>query len=116
MDDGWESLLIGLGAAAAPVGPHLDFWRMEPRGVFYHLRGLEDDLAQSRGGPAPHTQLDFSSQVAQVTEFISTGLSFARSLGCDETKTFVIFGFRWTGLRGRHLTSWSNPRRMLRPI
>jgi hypothetical protein len=115
-DDGWEALFVGLEATAAPFGPHLDFWRMEPLGVFYHLRGLEDDLAQARGGPPPRTELDFSLQVNRVTEVISTGLSFARSLGCDEAQTSVIFGFRWTGLQGRHLTSWGNPRRVLRPI
>jgi hypothetical protein len=116
LDEGWEALLVELGAAAALTFPHLDFWRMEPRGVFYHLRGFEDDLAQGHGGPVPGTQLDYSSQVARVTEVISTGLSFARSLGCDEAKTSLIFGFRWTGLQGRHLTSWADTRRMLRPF
>jgi hypothetical protein len=114
LEDGWEALLIELGVAALGF-PHLDFWRMEPRGVFYQLRGLDDDLAQANGGPAPRTQLDFSSQVARVTEVISTGLSFARSLGCDEPKTSLTFGFRWTGLQGRHLTSWADRRRILRP-
>ena len=47
---------------------------------------------------------------------ISTGLSFARSLGCDAAKTSLVFGFRWTGLEGRHLTSWADSRRWLRPI
>lgn len=114
-DDGWETLLLELSNESVLNFPHLDFWRMEPRGVFYHLRGLEDDLAQARAGPAPHTQIDFSSQVSQVAEVISTGLSFARSLGCDAAKTSLVFGFRWSGLEGRHLTSWADSRRWLRP-
>jgi hypothetical protein len=116
LDEGWESLLVDLDAAAALNFPHLDFWRMEPRGVFYHLCRLEDDLAQAHGGPAPGKELDFSLQVSRVTEVISTGLSFARSLGCDEAKTSMIFGFRWAGLQGRHLTSWADRRRRFRPF
>ena len=67
--------------------PHLDFWRMDPRGMFYAIRGLEDDVASGRNGPPPLTQLDFLLQISRVSEIISTGLSFARSMGCDETHT-----------------------------
>ena len=54
-------------------------------------------------------------QISRTTEVISTGLSFARSLGCDESKTTLEFGFRWTGLRGRRLASWVEPNRFFRP-
>jgi hypothetical protein len=115
-DLGWEALLADLDLSEAMAFPHLDFWRMEPRGVFYHLRGLEDDFARARLGPAPGTQLDFMLQISRTAEVISIGLSFARSLGCDELRTSLIFGFRWSGLAGRHLTSWVEPSRFLRPI
>jgi hypothetical protein len=78
--------------------------------VFYHIRALEDDLAKERG-PTPGTQLDFLLQIARIAEDISTGLSFGRSLGCDEAKTLLLFGFRWTGLAGRQLSSRVEPMR-----
>jgi hypothetical protein len=61
----------------------------------------------------PRQQLDFSLQVARVAEVISTGLSFARSLGCKDEGTSIVFGFSWTKLEGRVLTSWTDPRRGL---
>jgi hypothetical protein len=44
---------------------------------------------------------------------MSIGLSFGRSMGCDDTKTSVAFAFRWTGLEGRRLTSWAQRHRSL---
>lgn len=107
---GWEAMIDLLGPKKAMLSRKLDFWRVEPRGVFYLLRATEDDLAAPMG-PEPGTQLDFSLQVGRAAELISTGLSFARSLGCDEAKSSLTFGFRWSGLAGRHLSSWVDPQR-----
>lgn len=112
-ENGWESLVQNMNPATAFLGPHLDFWRMEPRGVFYHIRALEDDLATSRG-LQPLTVLDFLLQISRTAEVISTGLSFGQTLGCDTTKTSLLFGFRWTRLRGRALVSWVEPSRWFR--
>ncbi len=112
-ENGWESLVQDLNPATAFLAPHLDFWRMEPRGVFHHIRALEDDLATSRG-LQPLTALDFLLQISRTAEVISTGLSFGQTLGCDATKTSLIFGFRWTRLRGRALVSWVEPSRWFR--
>ena len=35
-------------------------------------------------------------------------------MGCTEEQSSLICGFRWTGLEGRHLTSWSDPHRGIR--
>lgn len=115
LDNGWEALIAALDSATAFLSPHLDFWRIDPRGVFYHLRGLEDDLAGGRG-PPPRTQLDFLLQVSRPAEVISTGLAFGRALGCDPAKTALVFGFRWSGLAGRALTSWVEPGRMVHSV
>jgi hypothetical protein len=113
LDQGWEALIVALDPRRTIGLPGVDFWRAEPSGVFYHLRALEDDLASGRG-LEPGTQLDFLLQISRVAEVISTGLSFARTLGCDEAETLLIFAFRWTGLAGRELTSWVEPMRSFR--
>src|SRR5204862_4389727 len=51
IDNGWEALLHD--DSTSFLGPHLDFWRMEPEGRFYHLRGFEDDMASKRSSGAP---------------------------------------------------------------
>jgi hypothetical protein len=111
---GWECLIAELNQADA-WGTHLDFWRIDPAGRFYHLRGLEDDMSHPRSQkPTPGTQLDFYLVASRVTEIISYVLSFARTLGCDERNTALELAFRWSGLYGRSLTSWVVPGRRLR--
>jgi hypothetical protein len=113
LDNGWQALVTNLPPEMAIMGHHLDFWRIDPRGVFYHVRGLEDDLNDSRG-VAPREGLELLIQMSSIAEIISTALSFGRSLGCKEDVTSLIFGFRWTKLRGRMLTSWTDPRMGIR--
>lgn len=108
-EGGWETCLVDLSSDGV-WGRHLDFWRAEPNGSFYHLRGLWDDLPNS-GRFKPHTYLDFALHARHVAEAVSIGSHFARSLGCDEKSTNVAFGCRWTGLEGRHLYSWTEPDR-----
>jgi hypothetical protein len=107
-DGGWEAFLC---LNQTVFGSSLDFWRIDPKGSFYHIRALEDDLSKSSGGPEPHTVLDFLIQVSRTTEIIAVGLSFARSMGCVESETSLAFAFRWMGLKGRHLASWVDRRR-----
>jgi hypothetical protein len=88
---------------------------MKPEGRFYHIRELEDDMPESDNyrKPKPKTQLDFVLQISRVTEFISIGMSFARTLKYTEENTAVNFAFRWRGLAGRHLSSWVEPLRSI---
>lgn len=113
VEGGWEQLDNSLDGRQAPFPPGLDFWRMEPRGVFYQARAIEDDLRVEQG-LQPGQYLDFDLQVRHVAEVIDIGLTFGRSLGCDEAATEVEFGFRWTKLAGRRLVAWSNRERWLR--
>lgn len=110
IDGGWEALLADPGKDHINV-PHLDFWRIDPtQGSYFLLTAFEDDLVVPTPGSEPRTQLDFSFQLRKIAEIISVALSFARSMGCDQTKTSLAFAFRWTKLKGRQLSSWADPR------
>ena len=114
VDGGWESILNFVGTRTGAFGPSLDFWRIGPPAVFYHIRALEGDFARPPDYPY-RKQLDFYLQIARVAEIISTGLSFGRSLGCDAEKTSLVFGFRWKGLLNRDLASIIDPQRWIPP-
>jgi Putative DNA-binding domain len=109
-DEGWETLLAATGHITSGW-PHLDFWRIDPKGIFYLLTALEDDLQGPNQRPQPLTQLDFLLQISRVAEIISVALSFGRSMGCDPSKTAIGFAFRWSKLADRHLSSWAQPQR-----
>ena len=89
--------------------PHLDYWRIEPKGDFYLLTALEDDMPLPGPRPEPLTLLDFQLQISRIAEIISVALSFGRSMGCEPSKTSLSFSFRWSRLTGRSLTSWVEP-------
>ena len=91
----------------------IDFWRIDPRGEFYHLDTLQDDFHQSRG-ITPGTQLDFRLQITRVVEYITAARSFAQAMGCQNGGGSLACAFRWTGLRGRTLVSRQDPDAALR--
>ena len=51
----------------------------------------------------------------RTAEAIAVGIAFAKAMNCDPEKVQLAFGFRWTGLRGRQLTSWVEPTRHIFP-
>jgi hypothetical protein len=113
IDGGWQALLAESGYGLFKV-PHLDFWRIDPaQGSYYLLTAFEDDLELPAPRPEPRTQLDFSLQLRRIAEIISVALSFARSMGCDQIKTTLVFAFRWTKLKGRKLSSWADRERTI---
>ena len=108
-DKGWELLVIG--DRTTPSDRYLSFWRIEPTGRLYDLQGFDDDLYP---GHVPGEQLDFYLQIADVGEIIATALALARGFN-PPADSDIHFHFRWTGLHGRQLTSWTSPNRPLRP-
>ena len=107
-DEAWETLVVRLESKVE----HLDFWRINPaEGTFYLVTGLSDDLKVPVPKPEPGTQLDFLLQISRVAEVISIALSFARAMECEPSKTALQFTFRWSKLKGRHLTAWVQPQR-----
>ncbi|MEX0641612.1 MAG: hypothetical protein WD468_02870 [Pirellulales bacterium] len=106
VDDALEQLVVD------DDPPDIDFWRIEPRGRFYQLTNLEDDAPGTQTNPLkPGTELDFMLQISRVAEVISVSLANARALDVDDATTWLSLAFRWSGLRGRKLTSWVEPAR-----
>ena len=99
-DQVWEALV------ALSSGRHTDFERFDPKGNFYHLRLLFDDLQLTDYSPTPGVAFDYALPIYDCTEAIAVGLAFAKAMGCQEDDCTLEFAFRWSGLRGRELISW----------
>ena len=108
-EDGWEMLVRPLSGTFLRDE---DFWRLEPQGRFYLHRALQDDMRESNRAPEPSTQLDLVLVIRRTAETSATALAFARALGADDDAT-LRFAFRWRGLEGRILATWSSPGRHL---
>jgi hypothetical protein len=103
VDKGWEALIISLQKGWSK---HVDFMRMDPKGEFYLHRLLQDDFTdQVERGKA----LDAILVVLSTAEAIAVGLSVVKAVGWPVDGTKLGFGFRWTKLSGRELSSWANP-------
>lgn len=109
LEGAWETSLLN------PSFGHIDFWRATGGGRFYHRRAFEDDTASARWdqGPEPGTRLEFAIAIQRTTEAIAVPLEFIRAMGGTTEETEIAFAFRWRGLKGRKLSSWANPRRMI---
>jgi len=108
-DKRWEALV------ALPNGRHTDFLQFDPKGKFYHLRALFDDLRLTNQSPAPGTALDIALPILDSAEAIAVGLAFAKAMGCPEDTCTLEFAFRWSGLNGRELASWIYAGRYISP-
>jgi hypothetical protein len=99
----WEALIVALSDHSAN---RLEFFRVDPRGVFYLRRLLQDDAVPKQVEPG--TRLDPVLVIYRVTEATAVGIAIAKGLGWPET-TRLGFLFRWQKLKGRRLDSWANP-------
>jgi hypothetical protein len=104
----WQAFIASFGSG---ISDHFDFWRIDPKGFFYLRRTLQDDLTDR---VTPLTQFDVLLATIRTAEAIAVGLSLAKALGWDESAT-LGFGFEWTRLRGRTLSSWVNPLVLMNP-
>lgn len=111
LDGGWETFLYNCEPGS--WYNHLDFWRAEPGGQFYLYRAFEDDISEGKGYPEAMTTLDFGMAIWRATEAIAVPMAFARAMGLAPEKTTMFYAFRWSGLRGRYLSSWTKPGRYL---
>ena len=110
VNDGiWEALITSLGDGFAS---HIDYWRLSPDGQFYLYRAFQDDIGSSDQAPQPGTALDFGLAILRAAECVAVSIAFAKAMGCSEDSSINIV-FRWSGLRGRTLSSWANPGRYL---
>lgn len=99
VDDAWEALI-------ALPSRHLDFVRFDPKGDFYQLRALYDDLQLTDYSPMPGVAFDYAIPIYDCAEAIAVGLAIAKAMGCPEDDCTLEFAFRWSGLRDRELVAW----------
>ena len=104
----WEALIVILNSDWLR---YIDFMRLDPKGRFYLRQAFSEDIKDSYPKPI----LDFVWPIRNLAEAIAVGIAFAKAMGCDPEKTQLAFGFQWTNLRGRKLTSWVEPARYIPP-
>lgn len=90
----WEALIV--------TERFIEFQHMRADGEFYQRNALEEDLNDGRSGT-----LDPTWMIYRVAEAIAVGLAFAAAMKISD-EGVLHFGFRWSGLKGRHLPPrWS---------
>jgi transcriptional regulator with XRE-family HTH domain len=85
---------------------HADYWRADPRGRLFLLRGYQEDSPRDRLAPSPQTGFDLVLPIWRTAECLLHAERLARRLDA----TAVQFRMRWTGLRGRRLTALARSR------
>lgn len=113
VEEGWETFLYSYERDS--WYNHLDFWRVEPDGRFYAYRAFEDDITEGKGYPETMTTLDLRLVVWRVAEAIAVPMAFARAMDLAPEETTLHYAFRWSGLRGRELSSWTEPAKHVTP-
>jgi len=100
--EAWEALLVNLEAFG--FVNLIDFWRVDPKGRFYHRRALYEDLEPFGQKIEPMQVLDFTLPIWFVAEVIALGIQFARNMEVPSDER-LLFKFRWSNLKGRRLAS-----------
>lgn len=103
-DGGWEASIL-MENPAFVKGTMVDFWRIDPRGEFYHRRTLEDDLWANIPDEDRGTTFDIMNGVKRVAEALATVQAFAQGMLVAPDKATMQAAFLWTNLHGRHLYS-----------
>lgn len=102
IDKAWQALVVSFESWS----DHVDFMRLDPTGIFYLRRVLQDDLTPKI---SPGTELDVILTILRITETLAVALTMTKALGWEPEKTTLGIGFRWQKLSGRELSSWANP-------
>ena len=88
-----------------------DFWRIDPKGNFYLLRGYQEDSPDShRGFANPGKDFEITLPVWRLGEFLLRVADLGEVMFEEGFK--IIVNCNWTGLQGRRLTV-RNSRRFL---
>jgi hypothetical protein len=86
---------------AFPDPAHSDYWRANPCGRFFLVRGyLEDSVPNLK----PGSKISPEIQILRVGEALAHAQQIGRLLAGRDSWVHFVVG--WTGLRGRHLTGW----------
>jgi len=89
----------------------IDFLRIDPKGRLFLLRALQDDIGKSNRSPEPLTRLEFALSILRTAESIVVAIAFAKAMAYPSESTKLLFGFKWTKLKGRELSYWAHPQR-----
>lgn len=110
LDD--ETIECWLGAPgierAFADAAHADFWRIDVHGRAYVRRGYQED---GLDGTPPGTLMDTGLPIIRAAEIVGHAVALARAASASE-RPAIECELRWTGLMGRDLLSWANPRRI----
>ncbi|HEX5763153.1 MAG TPA: hypothetical protein VFY04_08530 [Solirubrobacterales bacterium] len=90
---------------------HADFWRASTKGLFYLLRGYDEDaiaeLSPRHSSIAPGSMLDPGIAVWRIGECVLHAERMCRQLNAEK----VHFDIRWEGLSGRRISVLEPARR-----
>jgi transcriptional regulator with XRE-family HTH domain len=87
---------------------HADYWLADPKGRMFLVRGYQEDSTDKF---LPGTVFDLTLPVWRVAECLLHAKRLAIELGGEQARVDVAF--EWGGLKGRTLTAWAEPMRML---
>lgn len=102
-DNCWESFI----KTEVCSMEHIDFWKISPKGYFFHRRILEEDCHESI---KPNTILFFDIIAHRITEAMVSAIKYAEAF---KMKDKLLFSINVFGLKGRCLSCFS-PKRMWR--
>ena len=88
---------------------YADYWRVSSGGMFFLMRGYQEDGQHSPVDPGKG--FDLSLPTWRLGEILLHAASIAEQLGLEEEK--VMFTIKWNGLAGRKLINMGNPNRIL---
>jgi hypothetical protein len=92
-----------------PDSAHADFWRIDPNGNFYLLRGMqEDSLDPNKFQDPPGTLFDLTLPVWRLGEFLLRVTELGSTMFDEGFE--VVVNCEWSGLKGRALTVLSRKR------
>ena len=95
--------------AATEDPDRLDYWRVSVEGKAYSIRGLNEDSHPDLGQPGKG--LDISTPTRRLADALTHAFNLAQRLGMHSGQ--IEFDLLWSGLTGRRLVSWGNPRRQI---
>lgn len=87
---------------------YADFWLVSPRGMAFLWRGYQEDGSDKF---PPGAFLDLTIPIWRVGETLLHASRFVQAL--IGGPAMIFYRVQWSGLSGRALTSWAEPRRML---
>jgi hypothetical protein len=109
VDDTIECFLARDPGSENAAPDSLDYWRVSSAGQAYSIRGLHEDSHPDLG--APGRGLDITTPTRRLADALTHASNLARQFGLQTG--YIDFDLLWSGLAGRRLVSWGNPRRVL---